>query len=405
MRSQSASSDYQDFDEDDAKISRSRLNADAARAQFEPTRIDAKDVDFSDRVNGKRKSYKVSTRRGREIGGAEALGDFSDEVDSDDDGEGLERRMARLRREIEEVRVEMQRRQEHGKVDKEADNIRVGSDEADRLGKLLEGLSTGASGIAPESGTNLAKALATRAQALEKVSTKEEPVYSVTYAPDFQQTHDAARVAAFDSRLTQLERALGITSAVVPTTDPKGVPVAVLPSLDNLQRQIAVLLESTPASLDNINRRVRTLTQEAERLDEARRSAIAARRELRESGADGIALQSGEQSTIDEEHASKINALYGTLSTIEGLAPLLPSLLDRLRSLRTIHADAAAVHERMEAALRKQEDMSSDLRRWREGLEKVEDVMAKGETTMGKNVQAVEGWVKELEARLQSLAA
>ena len=103
----------------------------------------------------------------------------------------------------------------------------------------------------------------------------------------------------------------------------------------------------------------------------------------------------------DPEQVSKINALYGTLPTIESLSPLLPSLLDRLRSLRSVHADATAAYHSLTQVESRQEAMAEELRFWRAGLEKVEGVVEQAQKTMSGSMSAVEGWVTELEDRMQ----
>ena len=95
------------MEDDTPGISRSRLRINEARSRFLPANVDANGVDFSDRVDGKRKSYKASSRRQRILqDGTEELGDLSD----DDDDESLERRIARLKREVEEAKDEYAKR-------------------------------------------------------------------------------------------------------------------------------------------------------------------------------------------------------------------------------------------------------------------------------------------------------
>jgi nuclear migration protein JNM1 len=227
----------------------------------------------------------------------------------------------------------------------------------------------------------------------------EAATYTVTYAPTYQQSHALAKAADFDGRLAILERALGIGPTEFPSLTSNTAPKAILPTLETLQRQISVISESTPSSLDSISRRVRTLTQEAERLEESRRAAKSAQDILRASGGESSSDDDGE----DSEQVAKINALYGTLSTIENLSPLLPSLLDRLRSLRAIHADAATASESLDRAEKRQIQMAGDIKKWREGLEKVEEAIKRGETVMSGNMKVVEGWVKDLEKKMETI--
>lgn len=414
VRSQSPSSSYKDFDEDEGttpNISRDRLHPDEARSLFSPAQIDARDVDFSDRVTGKRKSYKASTRRNRK--GDEELGDFSDE----EDGESLERKLARLRREIEEVKEEAARRKAekqsvldtNDQAGEDADSV----DEAAALSKMLDTITANPTAPSASAGTLLAKdlekSLHANGKSTQPSSGQKEgdaTTYTVTYAPTYQQSHALAKAADFDSRLTLLERALGITATEIPIIDSNGIPKAILPKLDSLERQVSVVSESSASSLDNISRGVRLLTQEAEKLEEARRSAKASHEAMKAAGIENGDAPGSVTSASDsqnQEQIAKINALYGTLPTIENLAPLLPALLDRLRSLRAIHADAATANETLEMVEKRQDDMAQEISKWREGLVKVEEGMKENEKTMAGNVKAVEGWVSDLEAKMGNL--
>ncbi|KAI9053654.1 hypothetical protein LZ554_002608 [Drepanopeziza brunnea f. sp. 'monogermtubi'] len=398
--SESNASSYKDFDEHEDEgpgISRSRLHPDQARTLFSPAQIDARGVDFSDRVTAKRKSYKASTRRHRRReDGTEEYGDFSD----DEDGESLERKLARLKREIQEVKEEYGKRQAEHKDGEEEDTVDYPQDVTD-LNKMLDEMSLQRGPMGRSAGGKFAKDLGTGIKANGPPQTAqgngESATYTITYAPTYQQSHALAKAADFDGRLALLEKALGISAAELPSSTANGIPKAILPTLDTLQRQISVISESTPSSLDSISRRVRALTQETERLDEARKAAKA-QAGLRVSGSDVVS-----DDEEDSEQIAKINALYGTLSTIESLAPLLPSLLDRLRSLRAIHADAATASASLDRVEKQQTEMAGDLKKWREGLGQVEEALRQGESVMSDNTKAVEGWVKELERKMENL--
>lgn len=371
-----------------------RLHPDEARSHFEPAQIDARDVDFSDRVTAKRKSYKASSRRQKtREDGTQEYGDFSDE----DDGESLERKLARLKREIEEVKEQFGRRQAEKK--ESGEEVKDLEPDVTALSKMLDTISASQGGTPESVSAKFAKDLGTGIKANgpphTSQGTGEPATYTVTYAPTYQQSHALAKAADFDGRLTLLEKALGLDPIVLGTN---GTSKAILPTLDTLQRQVSLISESTPSSLDSISRRVRTLTQEAERLEETRKAAKAAQDALRAVGGD-VTSEDGE----DTEQTSKIHALYGTLPTIENLAPLLPSLLDRLRSLRAIHADAATASDNLDAVEKKQVEMAEDIKKWREGLEKVEEALKQSETTMGGNIKVVEGWVKDLEQKMEKL--
>ncbi|KAK3942174.1 Dynamitin-domain-containing protein [Diplogelasinospora grovesii] len=391
----SPSDDEYDVDPDDpAVISRRRLRIDEARSRFMPASVDASDVDFSDRLNGKRKSYRASSRRQRILNdGTEELGDLSDE----DDAESLARKIARLKREITEAKEEYGKQKAASKqseADKTAQDEEIAS-----LSKTLDEISRLDGALARTTTAVVNRAITVGDQA--SAGAQDSATYTVTYAPTYEQTHALAKAADFDRRLTDLEKALGVGSSAVPELDPNGLPRAVIPTLESLRKQILTLSEASTSSLDSISRRVRTLAQEADNLEKSRRNAKAAQEALASTGA-GSPVEAA--SLEDSEQMAKINALYATIPTIENLTPLLPPLLDRLRSLRMIHADAATASETLARLEKRQTDMATDIAQWREGLEKVEAAMGDGEASMAGNMKVVEGWVKELEGRMAKLS-
>lgn len=369
-----------------------------------PSQVDAKDVDFSDRVNGKRKSYKASSRRQRILqDGTEELGDLSDE----DEGESLARKIARLKREIEEAKEEYGK-QKAAEKNPEAEGEAQQEEELASLSQVLDEISK-----RPE---NLAQGLGFRAmrstprqenEATEggaNVATRDasSATYTVTYAPSYEQSHALAKAADFDQRLALLEKAIGISSSALPELDSSGLPRAIVPTLEKLQKQVSTLSEASSSSLDTISRKIRQLTQEADQLEKSRRQAKQARDALATAGPRPSSPAAADAE--DSEQSTKINALYSTLPTIEHLTPLLPSLLDRLRSLRALHADAATASETLDRIEKRQTDMASDIKQWREGLEKIEGAIKDGESSMGNNTKVVEGWVKNLEEKMAKLS-
>lgn len=355
-----------------------------------PSEVDARDVDFSDRLNGKRKSYRASSRRHRVLkDGTAEIAPLSDE----EDGESLEGKIARLRREIQEAKEEYGKRREES-----GDAPSQHGTELATLSQALDELST-----QPE---EIAGSRARPARPVRDVGKSHEDLplasgdnatYTITYTPSYEQSHVLARAADFDWRLSLLEKAIGISSTATPDLEGNGLPRAILPTLETLQNQIMTLSEASTSSLDSISRRVRTLTQEAEQLEKSRKAAKVAQEELPSAGGPRVERD-------DAEQVAKINALYGTLPTIESLTPLLPLLLDRLRSLRAIHADAATAADTLEQIETSQVEMVSDIQQWREGLEKVETAMKESESSLAGNKDVIEGWVKELEAKMARLS-
>ncbi|KAL2270930.1 hypothetical protein VTJ83DRAFT_301 [Remersonia thermophila] len=391
--------EYDDGDDEATGISRARLSIDKARSRFMPASVDATDVDFSDRLDTKRKSYKTATRRRRVLeDGTEEIGDLSDE----DDAANLTRKVARLRREIEEAKAEYAK-QKAASGDQPAEDD-AGEGELDKLSRLLAELSGVGAPRAPPAAAAPAPP-ATRTDAAAPRGSADAITYSITYAPTYEETHALAKAAEFESRLVMLERALGVGSTASPEFDSTGLPRAVIPTLEDLQKKISTLSEASVPSLDKIGRQVRQLAQEAENLEKARRNAKAAHDALVAAGAaPPTGAEGAAAAAEDSEQTAKINALYGILPTIEKLSPLMPPLLDRLRSLRALHSEAATAAETLSRLEKKQAEMAGEIQQWRQGLEKVEGAVQKGTTTMAGNVDVINGWVKDLEERMAKLS-
>ncbi|KAK0383191.1 hypothetical protein NLU13_9104 [Sarocladium strictum] len=382
--------EFYDVDEETQDISRSRLRIDEARSRFLPASVNANGVDFSDRVDGKRKSYKATNRRQRILqDGTEELGDLSDE---DEDEEGLERRIARLQREVQEAKDAYEKRKG---VSTSTNNTGDGLGRLDSLSHVLDEIArpVGVGSFAP---IPAARGPQSTESATRPDMPGGEATYTLTYAPSYEQTHALAKAADFDRRLLMLEQGLGINASSAVETNGVGLPRAMLPTLESLEKQISTLAQASTANLDAISRRVRTLAADQQQLNEKQEQAKRLREDMAKTG-NG---QPGE----DSDQEAKINALYGTLPTIESLTPMLPPLLDRLRSLRAIHADAATASETLDRIEREQIELTEELQQWREGLEKIEGAIKDGDAAIKGNMKVMEGWVKDLEQRITKLA-
>ncbi|KAL7958670.1 Dynamitin domain-containing protein [Trichoderma compactum] len=377
--------EFYGVDDEAQNISRSRLRIDEARTRFSPATIDISGADFSDRVDGKRRSYKASSRRQRILqDGTEELGDLSD----DDDVESLERKIARLKREVEETKDEYDKRK----------GASAGGDDGSPGDLRLESLSQTLDDLSRRSGiTGIQKIDPASSSAGEAVAGSLEagPTYTITYAPTYEQTHALAKAADFDRRLLILERSLGISSSSMSEAGEGGLPRAILPTLDSLEKQISTLSQASTANLDTISRRVRALATEQDKFNESREKAKALREEL--------GKHAGSPPADTSEQEAKINALYAILPTIENLTPILPPLLDRLRSLRAIHADAATASQTLDQIEKQQAEIATEVKLWKDGIEKLEETVSNGDKVMKANVEVMEGWVKDLEQRLEKL--
>ncbi|KAK2808106.1 hypothetical protein FQN50_005024 [Emmonsiellopsis sp. PD_5] len=416
------------------EIDRQRLQPDQARSHFLPTRLDARDVNFSDSIASRKKSYRTLSRTRRRDDGTEVLGDVSDDED-----ESLERKLARLRREAEELKEDLANR----KAQKEAQSAGQddSGDDLDKgvleLSRALDSLHTSTrGGLLPLTAEEM---LSQRLggsipPSIQGATLKNETLHSSqSNIPAGLLSH----AAAFDGRLTLLEAALGIPNTPIPHSDDQTGPQPILPALSQLSSQLSTLSSTltgptaslpaptqsstaavTTPHIEALTTRIRKLTADADALSSARRRATEAARAViaariaaatsddpttETTPASFSSVSATETDSAASEQAAKIQALYTTLPTITSLHPLLPSVLERLRSLRAIHAGAAHASEDLDALEERQAEMKKEIEQWREGLRVVEEKVAESEKAMKGNMEVMGPWVKGLERRLEEL--
>ncbi|KAI5289302.1 hypothetical protein KEM54_004092, partial [Ascosphaera aggregata] len=435
------------------EIDRGRLRPDEARERFFPARIDAQDVNFSDSIASKRKSYRSWTRARNDKGGDN---DYSS--DDEEESESLDRKLARLKKETEELKELLLKR----KHDKEA-NAQAGQSNSEQaldegiveLSNTLNGLQL--SSKDSTSATSAEELLSRKIAAGLKTnhpSAQIPPGNPLTTAQYPSQPSNGllSNAAAFDERIAILEAALGLpnTPLSFSTNDAnESAPQPILPTLSQLSSQLAALSSTltgpaanvpspggianttggviTTQHIEALTTRIRKLTADADALSSARRRATeAARAQLAarmaagttataaissstpglddhgDSNSSNLSSSNAEADSAAAEQAAKIQALYTTLPTITSLHPLLPSVLERLRSLRAIHAGAAKASEDLGVLEQRQVAMRKEIEQWREGLNSMEKKIQESQQTMKGNMDIMGPWVKELEGKIKA---
>ena len=405
VRSDSPDSQYNGaLDDQSNGIDRHRINQDEARTRFLPR----SERELYESQNGikKRQRHRSSERR-RPKYGEDIINNVNVSDDGDED-DSLERKLAWLQREVAEVRGEFDRRSQESKKDPSPQESRNISG-LDSLAQALQAVNASASranGSTAQSFIRDVDLSATSRQSTTNAATKlrdgEKEASEISSGPahSIQSDSNLTHIADFDARLSQLEHALGVDTISLPSQN-SSHSKPLLPSLERLDKQFASFSLLDETSHDALKGRVRELALETESLERRKRQAVESQglgsaRPGSSSAKEGIAAD-------DSEQVAKINALYGTLNTIESLAPLLPSVLDRLRSLKDVHAEATSASQRLADAESRQEEICQELQAWREGLEKVESAMQESHGTMKSNTDTVETWVKDLEQRMKAL--
>ncbi|KAH6638222.1 Dynamitin-domain-containing protein [Boeremia exigua] len=378
-------SDYGDSDPDSSAVNHQRLQTDQARNRFQPSRVDANGVDFSDNI-AQRQAYRTYTQQRRR---GEILGD-----DSDEEQESFSRKLIRVKRELQELEDEYEQRKKSGDKTKieERDAKEVIDLISDKVDEIYASRRGGAQSAEP-----LLDRTIQRFNDYEPFAPSSKITAAIANQPPLpgsqiqksQLNHVLAQAAEFDQRITQMESSLGLNGNTIPemsedTTSP------VFTTLQRLEQTLGAIGDASSSNLDGASQQIKKLIEEAEDLKEARLEASRA--------------GSSEESTTPDQEA-KINALYGTLPSIDKLSPILPLVLERLRTLRLVHTSAWQADEVLTELESRQSKQEEEIKNWEKQLELVEEDVKKHEKAMQGNVKVVGDDIKMLEEKITKLLA
>ncbi|KAI8940201.1 hypothetical protein NX059_003907 [Plenodomus lindquistii] len=383
-------SDADDDDEaDQSAVNHRRLQTDQARNRFQPSRIDAQGVDFSDNVAAQRRSYRTSTQRRRRRG--EVLGD-----DSDGEEEGFARKLLRLKQELAGLEDEYERRLASG--DKSRVEEHDPKEVIDKLSGKIDIIYAAHKGGArgPEAVLDRTVQKFDGYQPFDPSghigsAIANQPPLPGTQIQKGQLDLVLNKAAEFDQRITQLENGLGLSGNTMPEMS-EGSTFPVFTTLTRLEQTVALIGDASSNNMEAASQQVKKLTAEAEHLKEIRDDAA----QTGSNSGDGIAVAYPDQE-------AKINALYGTLPSIDKLSPALPLVLERLRTLRHVHTTAWQADQLLAELDRRQTLQEGEIKKWEQKLLVMEQDIKKSEKAMVDNIKVVGNDVKMLEERMAKL--
>lgn len=370
-----------DSDEDVSGIRNQRLQTDQARSRFQPSRVDAHGVDFSDNISAQRRSYRTSTRARRR---GDTLGD-----DSDEEAESFERKLMRLREELRELEGEYEERVKGGDTSKveEKDPKEVIEFISERVDHIYAMRRGGVRGAEPQLDRTIDKFNAYKpfgpsksiARAIEK-----QPPLPGSQVQRGQLEYVLEQAKEFDERLAKLEASLGLNGNTMPDIG-ENAPFPVFTTLERIEQTVGLVADASQGSLEAAGAQIKKMIADAEQLRDYRSEAS----------------QDGESPNPEQE--AKINALYGTLPSIDKLSPILPMMLERLRTLRLVHTSAWAADDVLTELEKRQGQQEEEIKKWEQSLQEVEEDVKKCEAALQTNMHTVGDWVRKIEERVAKL--
>jgi nuclear migration protein JNM1 len=388
VQASTAVSESEGSDEEDVEsgVQHTRFQADQARSRFQPSRVDARGVDFSDNISAQRRSYRTSTRGQRRRG--EILGDGSD-----DEKESFSRKLMRIKKELGELQDEYEGRLKTGDKTKieERDPKEIMefiSDKVDYIYAMRRGGVRGAEPLLERTINKFQTYPEFSASARITKAIASQPPLPGSQIQKSQLEFVLDRAGDFDKRLTSLEQSLGLNGNTMPDLGEKA-PFPVFTTLQKLEQTLGTMTDASSGNLESASQQIKKMITDAEHL-----------RDLRQENSQEI---SDATPALTAEQEAKINALYGTLPSIDKLSPVLPLVLERLRTLRLVHTAAWQVDEVLTELDRRQSKQEDEIKKWEQSIQNVEQDMKKCEDSLHHNMKIVGDWVKKVEDKVANL--
>jgi len=385
IQASTAVSESDDPDNGESTVQHQRIQTDQARSRFQPSRVDAYGVDFSDNVGAQRRSYRTSTREQRRRG--EILGDESDE-----EKESFSRKLLRVKQELHELEAEFQKRIESGDKSKIEERdpkeiIEFISDKVDYIYAMRRGGVRSLEGQLDRTidKFNTYPAFGPSAR-ISKALTNQPPLPGSQVQRN-QLEYVLNQAADFDTRLSRLEETLGLNGNTMPDIGSKA-PFPVFTMLEQIEQTVGLVGDASQANLEQASAQIKKMIADADDL-KTRRAEAASNAETSEHPS--------------PEQEAKINALYGTLPSIDKLSPILPMVLEKLRTLRLVHTSAWAAEDVLTELEHRQSKQETEIKKWKNALDDIEEKMKDCEGATQDNMKIISDAVKGLEERLYKL--
>jgi nuclear migration protein JNM1 len=368
-------------------IQHQRLQTNQARSRFQPSRVDAHGVDFSDNITAQRRSYRTSTRAQRRRG--EIIGD-----DSDEEQESFSRKLMRVKRELGELESEYQKRVESGDKSRveEQDPRQVIAFISDKVDQIYAMRRGGVRGAESQLDRTIDKfnnyPPYPQSDRITKAITNQPPLPG-SQVQRSQLEYVLNQAAEFDTRLTQLEKNLGLNGNTMPDIADKA-PFPVFTTLERIEQTIGLVGDATQGNLEVASTHIKNLMADAEHLKSTQQDS-------------SRTSETPKSPTYNPEQEAKVNALYGTLPSIEKLSPVLPLVLERLRTLRLVHTSAWQADEVLRELESRQSQQEEEIKKWEKALKDLDGDVKECEKALQGNMKVVGDWVKKIEEKVESL--
>ncbi|KAJ2791469.1 hypothetical protein GGI18_001110 [Coemansia linderi] len=237
--------------------------------------------------------------------------------------------------------------------------------------------------LGPEGGSLVSRSL------WQRLHNPAQPPAEAGRAPARPVVSDALQL---ESRISMLEKVLGSSSAQ-PARD-AAVGHSLVDSVSRLRQQMEVLAD--PQRVDGIQRRIKQVLVDMDRLDIATTQATRA--------AESVDAKGSAAPRIDQATVKRVDELYEKFTGIDSLIELAPATARRLQSLATLHGEASEVVARVGRIEREQAGALEEIKTMKEIADSLTSAMGENSATLAENMKHLDSRIYILNSRLDSLS-
>lgn len=238
----------------------------------------------------------------------------------------------------------------------------------------------------------------------------QPPQPAADRAPPAPSTSAQSQNASAELSFTRLAEQVNALETLVGSPASTELPPPVLPVLDKLSHQLNLL--SQPRHLDTLNRRIKTLVSDLDRIHETRRKlgdttplhlALNSGLTVSTTGSGEEEPDKATEGDLPPDILPRLQALFNLLPRLQALSPVVPGLLLRLRSLADLHASAASFDTSLTEAQASVTNMQETQKSLETVLANVQSSLQENQAAMEANVASIHERVIELAKRVQNL--
>ncbi|KAJ3103096.1 hypothetical protein HDU97_010376 [Phlyctochytrium planicorne] len=231
--------------------------------------------------------------------------------------------------------------------------------------------------------------------------------YELFYTPENAKMIQLSKIADIEKRLTNVERLVGIHMLQgIESGDDSLTSILqssgnVVGALERLEHHLALLTQ--PRHLENVSRRVKTVTAEIERLLELRKKQQMEHQSSRFfiSGSATSAVSDIDMHATQTETERKIDFLFSSLDKLDPLIGVIPHLLTRLHALRSLHTEASVFSDSLNLIGEEQKKVSDTSKFIADSIKTLETSVTENHSRMQSNFESLNTRLSKIVEKLE----